>query len=64
MVTSFHTEKEWKGKRIKITGNHPHSGEFGKVEGFEKTLVGWGMKIRLDNGEVCFVFNSNDLKEV
>ena len=50
------------GSKVKIVGKHPHSGEHGTVESVEKTPVGPGIKIRLENGEGCFVFKASNLK--
>ncbi len=49
------------GSKVKIVGDHPHSGEYGTAESVEKTLAGPGIKIRLENGEGCFVFDMSNL---
>lgn len=38
--------KEFKGKKYKITGNHPHSGEKAEFVQFKLTPVGWGMELK------------------
>lgn len=55
------------GKKIKIIGKHPHSGEIGTVESVEKTFLGSvGWKIKLENcshgTNGCFVFKSENIK--
>ena len=50
------------GSKVKIVGDHPHSGEYGTAESVEKTLAGPGIKIRLENGEGCFVFDMSNLR--
>lgn len=54
------------GKRIKIIGKHPHSGETGMISGVEKIYTGeLGYVIKLDdcphNVEACFVFSSKNI---
>jgi len=44
------------GKRVKIVGNHPHTDEKGTIEGADNTPIGYGLTIRLDNGEGTMVF--------
>ena len=58
------TDNVWTGKNVKIIGEHSHEGEIGIVEGFEHTLAGWGMRIKLENGGGCFVFKSENLKVI
>jgi|GEM_PF-5650530 len=52
------------GRKVKIVGDHPHSGEYGTVESIEKTIAGTGIKIRLEDGEGCFVFSMSDLEGI
>ena len=48
------------GKRVRIIGDHPHSGESGVVAGLENTIAGPGLRVELDNcphgTAACFVF--------
>jgi hypothetical protein len=50
------------GKKVKIIGEHPHSGEAGTVDGFDKTLAGLGIRIKLENGQGCYVYSYENLK--
>lgn len=52
-------EEKYKDKKvyIKNKADHPWHGETGVCEGAEKTLVGYGLKIKLDNGASCFIFD-------
>jgi hypothetical protein len=51
--------------RVKIVGNHPHSGCTGEVIACKQTLAGKGVEIKLDelhNGaEGCFVFRPENI---
>lgn len=54
------------GKRIKIIGNHPHTGENGTVDRVENIYTGQlGYVIKLENCphnvEECFVFSSKNI---
>lgn len=54
------------GKRIKIIGNHPHTGENGIINRVEKTAFGQlGYVIKLEdcphNVEEAFVFSSKNI---
>lgn len=50
------------GKKVKIIGKHPHSGKTGTVDGFDRTLAGTGMRIKLEDGQGCYVFSYENLK--
>ena len=50
------------GKKVKIVGKHPHSGENGTVGGFDRTLAGLGIRIKLEDGQGCYVFSYENLK--
>lgn len=55
------------GKKVQIIGEHPHSGETGLADRFEKTAFGSvGIVVKLDNSPLgvqeCFVFKSDNLK--
>jgi hypothetical protein len=51
------------GKRVEIVGiDHPHRGGKGEVIAVEYTAVGWGQRIKLDNGLECFVFKGTDIR--
>jgi hypothetical protein len=50
------------GKRVMIVGKHPHKDEVGVIKAFEKTSIGYGLKIKFDNGEECYVFHSENLR--
>lgn len=52
------------GSKVKIVGDHPHSGEYGEIESIERTPAGKGIKIRLEDGEGCFVFDMSNLRGV
>jgi hypothetical protein len=53
----------WIGKRVKIVGiNHPHRGSSGECKDVEYTNVGWGIRIKLENGEECFTFKGTDIR--
>lgn len=53
----------WIGKRIKIVGiDHPHRGKNGECKDVEYTNVGWGIRIKLENGEECFSFHGNEIR--
>lgn len=52
--------KNYIGKRVRIVGEHPHTGQTGTVVAIEKTLAGYGYKIDLDDKSMsngCFVFS-------
>ena len=52
--------KTYIGKRVRIVGEHPHTGKTGKVTAIERTLAGYGYKIDLDDkstASACFVFS-------
>lgn len=53
----------WIGKRVKIIGtNHPYRGSSGECKDVEYTNVGWGIRIKLENREECFVFKGTDIR--
>ena len=52
--------KTYIGKRVRIVGEHPHTGKTGTVVGIQHTLAGYGYKIDLDDkssASGCFVFS-------
>ncbi len=55
---------EFIGKRVLITGNHPWSDSLGDIMSIERTLSGWGIRVALDGGYECFVFNHKHMKRV
>ncbi len=58
-------KKNWVGKTVKIISiNHPHYGESGEVISVDYTNAGWGVRIKLENYEECYVFNGHDIKEL
>lgn len=51
------------GKKVKITGAHPWSGENGIVKSLEYTGIGKvAYLVELENGTSCFVFSITELK--
>lgn len=50
------------GKRVLIQGKHPWSGEVGTITGADKTPVGYGLRVQLDNGMSCFVFKMGEFR--
>lgn len=55
------------GKRVQIVGEHPHSGETGIADRYEKTALGsTGIVVKLDDSPLgiqeCFVFKQDNLK--
>lgn len=53
----------WIGKKVEIIGqNHPHKGRVGEAIDVEDTNVGWGLKVKLDDGAECFIFNGADCR--
>ena len=51
------------GRRVKISGKHPWSGERGIVKALQDTNIGKvGYLVELDNGTSCFVFSITQLK--
>jgi hypothetical protein len=55
------------GKRVRIIGDHPHSGETGVVEKAEITPFGKkGLVIKLDNSplkvDCCYVFHEKHIQ--
>jgi hypothetical protein len=50
------------GKRVLLKGKHPWAGETGTIEREDKTPVGYGLRVNLDNGMSCFVFKMNEFK--
>ncbi len=55
---------EFIGKRVLITGDHPWSDSLGELLSIEHTLAAWGIRIALDGGDQCFMFNSKHNKRV
>lgn len=50
------------GKRVKLKGDHSHSGKSGKVVSFDKFIgVGQGYKVKLDDGTNAAVFDSSHI---
>lgn len=56
--------KQFIGKRVTITGDHPHKGRRGVIKSLDRTAVGWGFLVEFDdNGgegiggeDGCYVF--------
>jgi len=62
-------KKQWIGKTVVVVDrNHPHFGTMGEVTEVERTMAGWGMKIKnTDNtsimyGEEFYIFKGNQIK--
>lgn len=54
--------RDRRGEHVEIVGDHPHSGQSGKFMGTQPTLVGMAMLIELDNGQSCYVYDSENIK--
>ncbi len=50
------------GERVHICGNHPWAGEVGEAVKVERTGVGPALRVRLDNGTECFVFQRSHIQ--
>ena len=56
------------GQNVMICGDHPHSGELGKVERVDKTLAGWGLYVKLDSckhgTDACYVYKPENIVKI
>jgi len=52
------------GRRVFITGRHPHKGKIGTVDRLEfaAMLRKWGFVVNLDDGQSAFVFSPDEWK--
>lgn len=49
------------GTKIKIISKtHPHYNREGTIDGFDHTPAGWGIKVKFNEDESCYVFKSED----
>lgn len=55
-------EKNWKGRKLMVVGNHPHAGLKAEVIDIDKTHAGVGFICQSDNGELFFIFHKYHLK--
>lgn len=57
-------EAQWQGKRVVLVGDHPWSGYTGTVEGKEVLLAREALKVKLENGSSCYVFDPAQIRSV
>ena len=59
------TKKKWKkGQRVMITGNHPWAGNTGTIASIDKTLIGTGAKIDMDNSSSCYCHRDEHMEKI
>lgn len=64
VTTKELTQEDVIGQRGLIVGDHPWAGNVGDIVRVERTLVGWGVVVRLNDkpdvpyGQECFVFDA------
>ena len=49
------------GDRVEILGSHPWTKEVGSVDEAVHTIIGHGLRIKMDNGFECVVFKKEHL---
>ncbi len=53
-----------KGTKVKIVGDHPHSGEIAEFVDFRETILGFRPVVKCANGEEYFIMNPKHWQRV